>query len=239
MTTAICTSSGLLPEIHTACEHYDSAYRTCGLPLESVCSARRIRFTKEEINDFERVELTPSLRQLQETVGQTKNPYSLFTAASYEAVREALELIDRVAALYTGDKQARSLAISYLDDHTLMEYDAIKLTSLFATINVLVASAEADAKQAEYERKMMQVRKGSKVREAFENNIRVGKITEKGIEALVDEDSEIQEARRVWLKADRAARILRAMVEAIPEHVNMLKRRIDGLRQELRYAKHS
>lgn len=228
----VCKSGGFLPH-GEPCPHYRKEDNSCQLPEADSCVFQHVTFMDDEVTQSEKVEVPSELVVQYQALRNTQNPYSLFTEQSFECVKLALQIIDRVNPLHFNDQNPgrEAQAQAYMQDPNQLEQDALALTSLHATISALATKIEGDSKKAVQHKRVMYAKKYQKIRENVKNMIRA-RITDKGIDSLITMDEDYQQACTITNDEESWARILHSMASTVIEHVNMLKRRVDSLRHE-------
>jgi len=221
-----CKTVGAWPTTGRACQHHVKANNSCKLPEGETCSSQQVAYSGDEIESREFVEVPQEVKEKHQRLSQVQTPYELLEADQISnVVREALSLIDTI----------RQADDAYLDSPEQLERDALKLTSLHATITTLATQMDREAANASLQAKSMAAEKAKLIKSNEASGLRI-KVTDKTTDRLVDADSSIKEIRQIQLDHEARAKTLHYMARAVIEHVNMIKRRVDGLREETKRA---
>ena len=232
MTRNACKTVGCLPGKMTTCPYLErqGAFMGCTLPEGETCISQNKVFTDEEVTELESIEIPQELLDIHDTINKEANPQIIFSAKAYDAVKKALAIMDKASPQHN----SQAVIDGYLQDSTMILSDAMQLTALRGSIAALAAKISVDSRRARMSRRSMKARLYVNVRKSFEDNVRGGTPTEKYVDSIVNIDPAIEEASDLHLEAVEAALVLQALVESITEHVNMIKKRVDNLKEEWR-----
>ncbi len=233
MTT--CKSMGLMPHVNMDCPHWMKTGNRCILPQTQSCELQRFTYTHDEIKRLEHVSISPEISAVHQQF-KFLDPYAVFDSRIGEAVKMALEIIDYVNPAFAVASDDRRVWLdSYIQNPDRLEQDALKLTSLHASVIAIAAKTDGEAANASHERRFMYARKFKKVKDTITSTLRV-KISEEGVKQLIYADEEYDKLCKMELDLENWAKMLYGMAKTIIEHVNMIKRRVDGLREEYQRA---
>jgi hypothetical protein len=124
-----------------------------------------------------------------------------------------------------------------LDDGETLQRDIVYVTALNTTVGVALGLANATAKRLELWRSQLKAEKYQQIRSSYMAGIRRGKLTEARLEMDIKADPEYREAQTAVLEAEEQAEVFKNYSENVIEVVNALKKRIEALREERRYAR--
>lgn len=230
-----CRSFGAMPHTGERCPHWQKEGNRCKLPQAESCVLQFFTYTPEDIKKMEHVQISPEVASAHQQF-RSLDPYMIFESRIGEVVKMALEIIDYVNPAFAAASDDRKVWLNqYIQDPNRLEHDALKLTSLHASVIAIAAKTDGEAANASHEKRFMYARKFKKVKENIESNVRM-KISEEGVKQLIYADEEYNKLCKMELDLENWAKMLYGMAKTIIEHVNMIKRRVDGLREEYQRA---
>jgi hypothetical protein len=224
-----CASEGKHPN-GAACPYWNLEHLSC-LWEQSCMYQLHAAIDQEDVVRSESVR-TPEL--ISQHLNMLRRGASRMSKLWDQEVFASLTRAMGILAKYDPNSVAFNLAA--LDSGEILQRDIVYVTALNTTVGVALGLANATAKRLELWRSQLKAEKYQTIRTSYMAGIRRGKLTEARLEMDIKADPEYRQAQTAVLEAEEQAEIFKNYSENVIEVVNALKKRIEALREERRYA---
>lgn len=231
-----CQVAGTLPQDGTPCPYWNTTTLSCDfVPKEDQDNClyqvhpgfeQADLFRKEEIEVPQDVESRTKLVR-----AGAARIQELWGVEVYASVTKALEISGKYQP---GDERYTP---AHLENGDEISADIVHLTALGTQIAVVLGEAEADHKKLDAWRSRLHAEKYMEIKESYASGLRRGKLTDKGLDYHVRCDPQYAETVQDTLAAERQVLVLRGFSDSVIELVNALKKRLEALMQERKYAR--
>lgn len=238
-----CSSKGTHPlgEIDTntgLCPHFDNG--TCKLEVLKKCAARKTTYSDSEVRAMEHVEAPEEIAILENVIEQGIAGAEMPSNSLSSKIDLANSLIQKctperlwnIQTDGTFNHQAYEEMWNYSHNLPMIDFDMIQLSSLYASIALEAGFLRGKLAKAGRTIKVLEAAKVKLIRENIQNGVRLGKPSEKAVETELDLDLEYRQAQQLIGDAETQLNMADAMLGAITNHINVLKKRRDTLERE-------
>jgi len=202
------------------------------------CENQSIMYTDEEIRLQEKVPLPPILEEIRRAQQERNQLFNKLTKNMSEEILQAYAIMDQVNPLiYEGDKQTQyKMVEAYWDNPAGIDRDMGILSALYARISATSAWAYSASLKSDHARSVIHSQKYTAIRKSYDLRLRSGKPTDTSIEHSCRLDPDYRSAYETQLDAEEQSRMVYGIMNAIDKHIQVLKKRIESLREERRNA---
>lgn len=159
--------------------------------------------------------------------------YELFEKQTIDSISKAMVVINRMNPNTT----EANASWNYWNDLECIEFDMATLSSLHAYIAELQAKVKNDARRLTSSLKVLRATRYNELRSYYEKSTPKVKVTAKDLDAEVECTQALIDKQEEAADFIEASDLLEANLNAIKEHINVLKKRRETLLQEFQFSK--